>query len=283
MGNYEKYHIKSNPFPLYKKEHSVFNEKDFLNYYIFVNPYHQIISSRYNWSKIFADGTNNEFKNASPERNLTILYLDLNYFSFNNSVLDDFSVALIESSKSTPTTVRDFISKDELKNNSEEDVIQILKSWISYGLIYLSKNQQDFIIQQHSEVYAQSQENLKTQISSCLKQILNHYQLDINNELITQCDNNSNISLVEITQLLEKLNFETKAVRGNWDSLSKIPLPAITLVKLRDCLSLYCTIHSVSNENISIFNTEQKDYETYSKSAFLNIWDGILIIMLPNC
>ena len=274
VKQYNKLPINNIPFPLYKKEISVFKEKDFEDYYIFVNPYHEIISSKYNWSKIFSDGTDNGIKDASPEKYLSMFYLDLEYLSFNTFELNDYSIALIEDVKSTPTKIRSFIAKNIAKGGSEEEIIELLKNWLSYGIIYLSKNPQEFIPQQQSEVYVKSRQNLNTQISSCLKQILNHYNVDINNDKITQCDNREvNISLIEITKVLEELDFETKAVRGNWDSLSKIPLPAIAFINLRKYLPLYCVIKTINNEHVTVFNPEQKEEETYRKSVFLEMWE----------
>ncbi|MNT87594.1 hypothetical protein D3C86_1737890 [compost metagenome] len=77
-------------------------------------------------------------------------------------------------------------------------------------------------------------------------------------------------------------NFEAFGVRGNLDNLNKITVPAIALVKLRDCLNLHVIITKVTETYVTIYNTELKELEEYHKNHFSDIWDGVLILLSPK-
>ena len=111
--------------------------------------------------------------------------------------------------KTKSLTVKEIIKK-ERDNQSSDKLLEILKTWYADGLIYFSKSKKDFIPQKPSEVYVQHQHNLNTQISTCFKKVLNHYQItDYKEKLITQFDfSKKNISLHDIIKVFEKLNFE---------------------------------------------------------------------------
>jgi len=49
-----------------------------------------------------------------------------------------------------------------------------------------------------------------------------------------------------LIEAAEKLNFQTKAGRGNSDSLSKIPLPAIAHIKLANGLNHYIVVYKIT-------------------------------------
>ncbi|TRX04172.1 DUF6734 family protein [Flavobacterium gawalongense] len=276
--------IKQNPFPIYKKETNLLNHKDFGDYYVFVSPYHEVIFSKYDWKEILKDNSLNSQSNINPYKRQLILYLDVNLFSSNELTINDFLFDFIEKLKADRLKLKDILKIYSNKDKSSENILFLIKTWYSYGFIYFSKSKNDFIPQEPSKIYTEHQNNLKTQIHSCLKSILTHYKIEnYNQKLISQFNNSKKaISLHEIIKVLESLDFETKGVRGNLDSLNGIPLPAIALVKLRDYLPLYVIITKVTDTHVTIYNTEIKEEEEYQKNYFSTIWEGILILMIPK-
>lgn len=279
---FQKFAIPSNPFPLYSKPTNVLEQKDFFDHYLFLTPYHEVVPKKYEFEKIITNNPGFIIKDLNPINQYVILFLDVNTYSSNQLVVTDLFLKLLEDIKSKPITVKEIVKK---QNESEVDkIFEILKTWYAYGFIYFSKSKKDFIPQKPSEVYVQHQHNLNTQISTCFKKVLDHYQItDYKEKLITQFDfSKKNISLHDIIKVFEKLNFETKGVRGDLESLSQIPLPAVALVKLREYVSLYVLITKVTATHVTIFNTELNEEEDYQLDYFTTIWDGILILMLPK-
>ena len=276
--SFDKIDLEVIPFPTYKKETNVFNQKNFENYFINITPYHELISSGYNWNESLGSTSKDEIDKMNPFRTYAVLYLDVNYFSNSSVRMDDSFLYLFEKIKTSGLTIKNLLKIEGIGS----DVIVLLKKWYSHGFIYFTKLAP--VIQEHSEIYIEQQNNLKAQVAICFEQILLFYKNESDySKHISRFENPTKaISLQEIIQTFQELNFEVKGVRGSIESLNKIPLPAICLLKLRGHLSLYAIITKVSEDNITIFNPEIKKEEVYQKTYFSTIWDGILILMMPK-
>ncbi|HNZ84806.1 MAG TPA: cysteine peptidase family C39 domain-containing protein [Paludibacteraceae bacterium] len=269
------------PFPTYNAEGNVFNQKDYLDYYVYVTPYHQFVNTRYNWHKLFELKTAQEIvAHAYPYKLTTLLSLD-GYYTLNDNFVHDALVTLIETIKLKPITIKELLKNDVAE---KEKTLEMLTSWYSAGFIYLSKSKKDFIPQPPSEEYTYSQANLKNQVSTCLGYVLTHYGITNHDRKLLQKyqDIQRNVTMHEVVQTLEKIGLQAKGVRGNMDSLTKIPLPAICIVTLREYLPLYVVIIKSTATHITIYNTEMMQEENYPVAYFSTIWDGNLILVLPQ-
>lgn len=80
----------------------------------------------------------------------------------------------------------------------------------------------------------------------------------------------------------EKLGFQAKGAKGTLDSLSKIPLPAIAHVILKNGLHHYVVIYKVTKKHITIMDPGdgaiyKKTYEEFQKE-----WTGVIVLLLPD-
>lgn len=78
-----------------------------------------------------------------------------------------------------------------------------------------------------------------------------------------------------------KLGFTCKAVRGAPESLSKIPLPGIAHV-IREQLQHFVVVYKVKPKDITFMDPEDGRFHTMSTEAFLKIWSGVLILLVPD-
>ncbi|PIX10997.1 MAG: peptidase C39, partial [Flavobacteriaceae bacterium CG_4_8_14_3_um_filter_31_8] len=80
----------------------------------------------------------------------------------------------------------------------------------------------------------------------------------------------------------EKLGFEAKGVRGELDSLFKIPLPAIAHIIVKEKLHHYVVIYEIQKNFIKIMNPGDGKIHKLSHEEFLKEWTGVLVILMPK-
>ncbi|MDR3236583.1 MAG: hypothetical protein LBT48_07690 [Prevotellaceae bacterium] len=258
----------------------MFKQSDFDEYYIFVNPYHKIFTSKYFWTNILFAATTENIEKARPHQCIYIQYLDLNYFSYNSLM---FSVKLLyffEKLKSKEHKIKEFIKQSEKREDNT--YWKMIKHLATYGLVYFSKSKADFITQGSSEAYRQMR-NSKKQISICLNDILIFYNIKANEKLVAKYDTRKRgVSLQDFMELLQKIGFQTRIGRMIWENIGNVPLPAVALLRISEEANMYVVVKNISPTAITFFNPEIKEDETYDKTSFLNAWDGVLIALLPD-
>ncbi len=80
----------------------------------------------------------------------------------------------------------------------------------------------------------------------------------------------------------QKLGFDAKGVRGNQESLLKIPKPAIAHIIVKKQLQHFVVIYKVSKTKIEIMDPGMGKKITLSVKDFIKQWTGVLVILLPN-
>jgi len=79
-----------------------------------------------------------------------------------------------------------------------------------------------------------------------------------------------------------KMGFDAKGVRGERDSLSKIPLPAIAHVIERGVLHHYVVIYKVTPKYVRVMNPADGAMHDHSHEDFMKLWTGVLLILWPG-
>jgi len=80
----------------------------------------------------------------------------------------------------------------------------------------------------------------------------------------------------------EELGFTAKVVKGDKEGLlSEFPLPAVAHVIMNDSLQHYVVIHKKTKKHIIIADPS-KGLIKYTYEEFLDIWSGVLILMVPE-
>lgn len=120
--------------------------------------------------------------------------------------------------------------------------------------------------------------------AACLASISAHYKLQIPIARIRQYagTDKKGTNILGMIEAAEKLGFEAKGVRGEWDSLAKIPKPAVAHVVVRKQLQHFVVIYKVTDTHITLMDPGDGKMHKKTKAEFLEEWTGILVLLLPN-
>ena len=83
----------------------------------------------------------------------------------------------------------------------------------------------------------------------------------------------------------EQLGFSAKGVKGNQDSLGKIPLPTIAhIIVERDKMQLhhFVVIYKVTDKQLTYMDPGDGEMHTVAVEEFMKQWTGVLILLIPN-
>jgi ABC-type bacteriocin/lantibiotic exporter with double-glycine peptidase domain len=86
-----------------------------------------------------------------------------------------------------------------------------------------------------------------------------------------------------VVEGLEKLHFNVKAVRTSVDELTpKLTYPAIAHVVTNEGLQHFVVIHKVTKKGKIVVANPAKGVERYTREEFENIFQGVVIFMVPT-
>lgn len=120
--------------------------------------------------------------------------------------------------------------------------------------------------------------------AACLASIAANYKLKMPVSKIRQIasTDQKGTNVLGMIEAAGKLGFTAKGVRGEFDSLFKIPLPTVAHVIINKKLHHYVVIYKVTKEHIVVMDPGQGKFKHYSHEEFKEIWSGVLILMMPN-
>jgi ATP-binding cassette, subfamily C, bacteriocin exporter len=140
------------------------------------------------------------------------------------------------------------------------------------------------------------QHDIKDCGAACLASIGNHYEVNLPIARIRQYANTDKrgTNVLGVIEAAEKMGFTAKGVKGGFDSLDKIPLPAIAHVVVKEQLHHYVVVYNVqvkTNQKSEICNLKSTitvmdpafgKMETHTFEGFQKIWSGVLILFAKN-
>jgi ATP-binding cassette, subfamily C, bacteriocin exporter len=120
--------------------------------------------------------------------------------------------------------------------------------------------------------------------AACLASIAAHYQLQIPVSRIRQYagTDKRGTNLLGLIEAAEKLGFQAKGAKGALDSLTKIPLPAIAHVILKNGLHHFVVIYKVTKKDITYMDPADGGYHKNKISEFEKDWSGVIVLILPD-
>ena len=120
--------------------------------------------------------------------------------------------------------------------------------------------------------------------AACLASVSAHYDLHLPLVRIRQyaSTDKKGTNVLGMVEAAEKLGFEAKGVRGVLDSLTKIPLPAIAHVVVKEVLQHYVVIYKVSNTDVVYMDPRDGKIHKESIAEFEKKWTGVLVLLLPT-
>lgn len=108
--------------------------------------------------------------------------------------------------------------------------------------------------------------------AACLASIASHYKLNFPVARIRQLagTDKKGTNVLGMIEAARKLGFEAKGVKGSFESLFKIPLPAIAHIVVKEQLQHYVVIYKVTSKYIEIMDPgdgqmHRKSHEKFKK------------------
>ena len=123
--------------------------------------------------------------------------------------------------------------------------------------------------------------------AACLASVASHYKLEMPVARIRQIagTDTKGTNVLGMVNAAEQLGFSAKGVKGNQDSLGKIPLPTIAhIIVERDKLQLhhYVVLYKVNDKQLTYMDPADGDMHTSSIEEFMKRWTNVLILLMPN-
>lgn len=120
--------------------------------------------------------------------------------------------------------------------------------------------------------------------AACLASIASFYDLKLPVARIRQLasTDKKGTNVLGMIEAANKLGFEAKGVRGEFDSLLKIPKPAIAHVIVKEVLHHYVVIYKATPKYIEIMDPADGLLQKYKHEEFKKVWTGVLVLMLPS-
>src|SRR5262249_40665409 len=88
-------------------------------------------------------------------------------------------------------------------------------------------------------------------------------------------------NLLGMIQAAEKLGFSARAVKGPYDALTQVPLPAIAHTRTPEGLGHFVVLHKVSKSRVVVADPG-RGIQTLSREDFCKSWTGYLLIIVPE-
>lgn len=120
--------------------------------------------------------------------------------------------------------------------------------------------------------------------AACLASVGEHYKLKMPIARIRQIagTDQKGTNALGVIRAAEQLGFAAKGVKGNVDALTKIPLPAIAHVVVKEVLQHYVVIYSVTKGYVKYMDPGDGRMYNVSIEDFAKIWTGVLILLVPS-
>lgn len=120
--------------------------------------------------------------------------------------------------------------------------------------------------------------------AACLASVSSHYKLDLAVARIRQLagTDKKGTNVLGMVEASQKLGFEAKGVKGPFESLFKIPLPAIAHLVVKEILHHYVVIYKVTDKYIEVMDPIDGQLSRRPHDKFKKEWSGALILLLPS-
>ena len=120
--------------------------------------------------------------------------------------------------------------------------------------------------------------------AACLSSVAAHFRLKIPVARIRQFagTDKKGTNVLGLIEAANKMGLLAKGVRGDWDSLFKIPKPVIAHVVVKNMLHHYIVITRTSKRFIKVMDPADGKYHKLSHETFKNQWTGVMILIAPG-
>lgn len=120
--------------------------------------------------------------------------------------------------------------------------------------------------------------------AACLTSIASYYKVDLPLARIRQYagTDKKGTNVLGLIEASEKIGFTARGVRADWDSLFKIPVPAIAHIVVKGILTHYVVILKATQKYIKIMDPGDGEIHKMSHDEFKEQWTGVLVLLAPG-
>ncbi|MDR2969271.1 MAG: peptidase domain-containing ABC transporter [Tannerellaceae bacterium] len=120
--------------------------------------------------------------------------------------------------------------------------------------------------------------------AACLASISAHFGLKFPIARIRQYafTDKKGTNVLGMIEAANKLGFEAKGVRGHFECLQSIPVPAIAHVIVKEALQHFVVIYKVTKDYVLVMDPGDGKLHKKSNEEFKKEWTGILILIRPS-
>src|SRR5262245_8287558 len=88
-------------------------------------------------------------------------------------------------------------------------------------------------------------------------------------------------NLLGLLEAAEKLGFSAKGVKGPYEALASVPLPAVAHVRTAEGLGHFLVLHDVRKGGVVVADPA-RGVEDLSRDEFCKQWTGYLLLVVPE-
>jgi ATP-binding cassette subfamily B protein len=120
--------------------------------------------------------------------------------------------------------------------------------------------------------------------AACLASIAAHYNLSLPVARIRQLagTDKKGTNILGLVEAADKMGFLAKGVRGEWDSLFKIPKPAIAHLIVKKVLHHFVVLIKTTDKYIEIMDPGDGAIHKVEHDEFKKQWTGVLVLITPG-
>lgn len=120
--------------------------------------------------------------------------------------------------------------------------------------------------------------------AACLASVAGHYGLRLPISRIRQyaSTDRKGTNVLGLIEAATRLGFTAKGVRGPFESLAKIPLPAIAHVVVNERLQHYVVVYAVTKTHVVLMDPGDGRVHERTHKDFQKEWTGVLVLLVPG-
>lgn len=120
--------------------------------------------------------------------------------------------------------------------------------------------------------------------SACLAAVAEHHGFRLPISRIRQyaSTDRRGTNVLGMVEAAQRLGFTAKGVRGPFESLPKVPLPAIAHVVVKGTLHHYVVVFKVTKKHVVVMDPDEGRVIHMDHAAFQAIWTGVLVLLVPD-
>ena len=120
--------------------------------------------------------------------------------------------------------------------------------------------------------------------AACLAAVAAYYKLKLPLARIRQyaSTDSKGTNMLGLIQAAERLGFSARGVKGTYESLKKIPLPAIAHMVVKGAMHHFVVIMNVSARYVRIMDPADGRIHKVPHEKFKKEWSGVLALLIPD-